>query len=61
MQGWVKINVDGPVFSNINCIEVGSVIRDECGVFIPARCSRIEGMLNPRKVEAIGLKDALSR
>lgn len=60
MQGWVKINVDDAVFSDINCIGVGSVIRDECGTFVRARCRRIEGLLNPREAEAVGLKETLS-
>lgn len=57
--GWVKVNVDATIFqdSSIGC---GAVIRDQHGVFLAARCKKIEGVWRPREAEAIALKEDLS-
>lgn len=58
-MGWYKINVDAAVFPD-GRIGVGSVIRDEQGRFMAARCRKLEGAWQPREAEALSLKEAIS-
>ncbi|XP_074355726.1 uncharacterized protein LOC141695374 [Apium graveolens] len=59
-EGWVKINVDAACMLRTGQMGVGCVIRDECGRFMRARSQVVQGCLQPREVEAIGLREALS-
>ncbi|KAL8119749.1 hypothetical protein AgCh_017015 [Apium graveolens] len=59
MDGWVKVNTDAAVFQN-GSIGVGCVMRDSQGLFLGARCCRLQGAWSPREAEAIGMKEALS-
>lgn len=59
-RGWVKVNVDAAVFTETDCVGIGSVIRDENGVFLRARTQKIRALFQPREAEAIALKKALS-
>ncbi|XP_074333675.1 putative ribonuclease H protein At1g65750 isoform X1 [Apium graveolens] len=57
--GWIKVNVDAAIFQD-NSIGCGAVIRDHQGVFLAARCKKVDGVWRPREAEAIALKEALS-
>lgn len=55
-----KINIDAIVFMEPGYIGISSVIRDEHGAFDRARIKRLAGLYQPRKAEAIGLKQTFS-
>ncbi|KAL8145163.1 hypothetical protein AgCh_003389 [Apium graveolens] len=57
--GWIKVNVDAAIFQD-NSIGCGEVIRDHQGVFLAARCKKVDRVWRPREAEAISLKEALS-
>lgn len=57
--GWLKVNVDATIFST-GSIRIGSVNRDSSCRFIGVRCKKEEGVWQPREVETISLKEALS-
>lgn len=57
--GWVKVNIDAAVFLESECIGIGSVIRDNHGVFVRARNHRTTTLYQPPETEAIGLEKAL--
>lgn len=52
--------MDAALFEDVNCIGLGSVVRDVDGKLLMAKSSRYEGLLPPREAEALGLKEALS-
>lgn len=58
--GWIKVNTDAACLMGSNKVGVGCVIRDERGKFLRARSNVVQGGLQPREAEAIGLKEALS-
>uniref|UniRef100_A0A803NGS4 RNase H type-1 domain-containing protein n=1 Tax=Cannabis sativa TaxID=3483 RepID=A0A803NGS4_CANSA len=58
--GFLKVNVDGAVFSASDSFGVGGLARDSNGQFIEAFCMHKAGCFQPSLVEAIGVKEALS-
>lgn len=56
----IKVNINDVVFMEIGCVCIGNVIRDENGEFVRARSQKITAKVQRRKVEAVGLKEALS-
>lgn len=59
-RGWVKVNVDAAVTPGLQSIGIGSVLRDEDGRFLWARCMTVEGEWSVREAEAISLKEAMT-
>lgn len=59
-DGWIKVNTDAACHLRTGRMGVGCIIRDDRGCFIRARSKVIQGRLQPREVEAIGLREALS-
>ncbi|XP_074346278.1 uncharacterized protein LOC141685053 [Apium graveolens] len=59
-QNWVKINIDAALFEDIGYIGMGSIVRGTDVQFLLARSVRREGLVPPREVEALSLKEALS-
>lgn len=57
--GWIKINIDAACMRRTGQMGVGYVVRDEGGQFVRARSQVIQGSLQPREVEAVGLREAL--
>uniref|UniRef100_A0A803NVY9 Reverse transcriptase zinc-binding domain-containing protein n=1 Tax=Cannabis sativa TaxID=3483 RepID=A0A803NVY9_CANSA len=57
---FVKVNVDGALFSSHGRYGVGLVARTVVGIVMAARTLCKEGDLQPHIVEAIGIKEALS-
>uniref|UniRef100_A0A803NYV7 Uncharacterized protein n=1 Tax=Cannabis sativa TaxID=3483 RepID=A0A803NYV7_CANSA len=58
--GFLKVNVDGAVFSASGSFGVGGLARDSNGQLIEAFCMHKAGCFQPSLVEAIGVKEALS-
>ncbi|XP_074378613.1 uncharacterized protein LOC141720155 [Apium graveolens] len=58
-QSWVKINTDAVVIPGTHQIGTGTVIRDEDGRFLHARCMDIAGEWNVKEAEARSLRDAV--
>ena len=58
-QGWVKINTDAAVIPGTHQIGTGTVIRDEDGRFLHARCMDIAGEWSVKEAEARSLRDAV--
>ncbi|XP_074324152.1 uncharacterized protein LOC141661069 [Apium graveolens] len=58
-EGWFKISVDVVCMLRTGQMGVGCVIRDECGHFMRARSQVVQGCLQSREVEVIGLREAL--
>ncbi|XP_074377883.1 uncharacterized protein LOC141719404 [Apium graveolens] len=56
----MEVNVDAAVFTETDCVGIGSVISDENGGFLRARTQKIRALFQPREAEAIALKKALS-
>lgn len=61
-EGWIKMNTDVACLSRTGQMGVGCVIRDEWGHFIRVRSNSkvVQRRLQPREVEAIELREALS-
>jgi hypothetical protein len=59
-QNWVKINMDGAVFEDINKIGVGVVIRNDKGDFLAALSSLENWGSSPEDAEAIAATKAIS-
>ncbi|XP_074352387.1 uncharacterized protein LOC141691556 [Apium graveolens] len=59
-SGWIIVNIDATIFSDRSCIGLGSVIRNNVGQFMRARCKEMDGLTAPREAEALSLKEALS-
>ena len=57
---WVKINIDAAIFTDLNSIGVGGVIRDERGQFVKAMCKQKQGTWSPREAEALSFREVLS-
>uniref|UniRef100_A0A803QB69 RNase H type-1 domain-containing protein n=1 Tax=Cannabis sativa TaxID=3483 RepID=A0A803QB69_CANSA len=57
---YIKVNVDGAIFSNEECFGFGMVARTASGSVIEAVQIRKIGNWSPLLVEAMGLKEALS-
>ncbi|KAM6544988.1 hypothetical protein CsatB_025724 [Cannabis sativa] len=58
--GFLKVNVDGAVFSASGSFGVGGLARDSNGQLIEVFCMHKAGCFQPSLVEAIGVKEALS-
>ena len=58
--GWHKCNVDAAVFSHENCIGIGCIVRDEDGLMVAAKNSKVRGDADPAIAEAISCREALS-
>lgn len=59
-ERWIKINTDAACNQNMGRMGVGCIIRDDQGRFIRARSKVVQGRVQPREVEAMGLREALS-
>ncbi|KAM6541055.1 hypothetical protein CsatB_005502 [Cannabis sativa] len=57
---FVKINVDGALFSAQGQYGLGLIARSAAGLVLGAKSLSREGSLQPHIVEAIGIKEALS-
>ncbi|XP_060960628.1 uncharacterized protein LOC133031203 [Cannabis sativa] len=57
---FVKVNVDGALFSIQGRYGLGLIVRSAAGMVLEARILSREGSLQPHIVEAIGIKEALS-
>uniref|UniRef100_A0A803QD58 RNase H type-1 domain-containing protein n=1 Tax=Cannabis sativa TaxID=3483 RepID=A0A803QD58_CANSA len=60
VAGFLKVNVDGALFSASNSFGLGGLARDANGHLIEAFCLHKPGCVQPSLVEAIGVKEALS-
>lgn len=58
-EGWIKINIDAVYMSGTGHTGVGCVIRDDRGCFLRARSKVVQGRMQAREAEAIGLLEAL--
>ncbi|XP_074323842.1 uncharacterized protein LOC141660753 [Apium graveolens] len=59
-MGWIKVNVDAACRPGEEFIGVGCLMCDDRGKFLRARSSRIRGKMQPKMVEALSLREALS-
>lgn len=59
-RGWIKINSDAACMPASSQVGVGCVARDDCGCFLRARSTVVQGQFQPREAEAIALREALS-
>uniref|UniRef100_A0A803PVV6 Reverse transcriptase zinc-binding domain-containing protein n=1 Tax=Cannabis sativa TaxID=3483 RepID=A0A803PVV6_CANSA len=57
---YVKVNVDGAIFTTQGRYGVGLVVRTIAGLVLAVRVLPKSGSLQPHVVEAIGIKEALS-
>ncbi|KAM6542308.1 hypothetical protein CsatB_006755 [Cannabis sativa] len=57
---FVKVNVDGALFSVQGRYGLGLIARSAAGMVLGARILSREGSLQPHIVQAIGIKEALS-
>ncbi|XP_050203451.1 uncharacterized protein LOC126653573 [Mercurialis annua] len=58
--GYFKVNVDAAIFSEEGKAAVGCVLRNEKGEVIQARQVGFAGVFDPRIVETMGIREALS-
>ena len=57
---WLKLNVDGAVFSELRSIGIGCVLRNSIGEFISAMAVLIPLNLAPKEAEIMRVRKALS-
>lgn len=53
------MNTDAAIFQD-GTIGVGCVMRDSKGMFLGAKCCRLNGSWSPREAEALSMNEALS-
>ncbi|XVF61071.1 hypothetical protein PTKIN_Ptkin08bG0099600 [Pterospermum kingtungense] len=58
--GFLKCNVDAPIFAQEGEMSFGIVTPDDSGDFVAARTCCIDGCLQVREAKAFGILEALS-
>lgn len=59
-QGWLKINTDAAIFTELNNTGFGWVLRDHEGRMMAAPTHSIPGLVDPCAAEALGIREVLS-
>ncbi|KAI8554304.1 hypothetical protein RHMOL_Rhmol05G0088400 [Rhododendron molle] len=59
MNGWVKINFDGGLDSQMKSSGIGIIIRDSCGRFQAARAIHFGHLMEPVIIEAMAARESL--
>ncbi|XP_058216664.1 uncharacterized protein LOC131327525 [Rhododendron vialii] len=59
MNGWVKINFDGGLDSQMKLSGIGIIIRDSCGRFRAARAIHFGHLMEPVIIEAMAARESL--